>query len=210
VHARGMGTVSRFGWVQCSRGSRACPKASPLSTPTSALATPTLLTTAQVRLLSSLRPCSHVCENVLVAIRILAALPSGRRALRAAGAEAAVLAAASAAARPTTRRAVGTAAAAAAAAAGAIQERARRALQALTSPPGARLQESPCLAVSMRAAAPPKCVACGATEPPGGGPLLKCSGCGGPERWCNKECQRASWKAGHREVCKARRGGGGC
>jgi hypothetical protein len=180
-----------------------------------------LPTIPQVRLLSSLGPCSHACENVLIAIRTLAALPPGRRALRAAGAEAAVRAAAAAAAPSATRRAGAAAAAAAASAAGGarrgeaqradiIQERARAALEALSSPPDARLWEPPVAVVSTPTVAPPKCSACGAAAPPAGGPLQKCSGCRGPERWCSKECQRASWAAGHREVCKARRGGGRC
>jgi trimeric autotransporter adhesin len=176
---------------------------------------------AQVRLLTSLGPCSRVCEPVLLAIRTLAALPAGRRALLAAGAEAAVVGAAVAAAVPPTTRGAGGAAAAAAAAAaggarrggariaGAIHENACAALGALMSPPGARLRESPALTAGTVSLAPPECEACGAAAPPGGGPLQKCTGCGGPERWCSKDCQRASWKAGHREVCKARRGGGG-
>jgi hypothetical protein len=164
-----------------------------------------------VRLLSSLGPCSHACNNVLIAIRSLAALPSGRRALLAAGAEAAVRAAAAAAVPPTTRRggAPGGARRGEAQRAGVIQERAGAALQALMSPPRARLRRPPVGVVSTLAVAPPKCSACGAAAPAGGGPLQKCSGCGGPERWCNKECQRASWAAGHREVCKERRAGGG-
>jgi hypothetical protein len=168
-----------------------------------------------VRLLSSSSPCSRLCDEILVAIRTLAALPSGRAALLTAGAEAAVRAAAAAAGLPTTRRGVGGDGAAAAAAGGArrgdarsadaIQERARAALQALTSPPGARLREWPRVLVSRVGEAPVVCSACGAAAPPGAGPLLMCAGCGGPERWCSKECQRASWKAGHREVCKERR-----
>jgi hypothetical protein len=175
-----------------------------------------------VRLLSSLGPCNPLCEDVLAAIRTLAALPSGRRALLAAGAEAAVrtgaAAAAAAAGLPTPRCGGGGTAAAAAAGsarraeaqrAGAVQAQAGAALQALTSPPAARLRESPRVLVSSLVLAPPKCSACGAAAPRGGGPLQKCSGCGGPERWCSKECQRASWVAGHRDACKERRAGGG-
>jgi hypothetical protein len=160
-----------------------------------------------VRLLSSLGPCSQASDRVLEAIRALAELPSGRRALRAAGAEAAVRAAAAAAVVPTTR--AGGARRTEAQTVSVIQERARAALQALTSPPGARLREAAVEVVSRLSVAPPQCSACGAAAPPGGGPLQKCSGCGGPERWCSKECQRASWVAGHREACKARRAGGG-
>jgi hypothetical protein len=163
-----------------------------------------------VRLLSSLGPCSQACSAVLATIRALAALPSGRRALRAAGAEAAVRAAAAAAVPPRTRSSGGAPAAEAsggarrgeAQRAGAIQEDARAALQALTSPPGARLRESPGVVMSVLASVPPRCSACGAAAPAGGGPLKKCTGCGGPERWCSKECQRVSWVAGHRAVCK--------
>jgi hypothetical protein len=160
---------------------------------------------AQVRLLSSLGPCSRLCQNAVEAIRILAALPSGRRALLAAGAEAAVRAAAAAArAAPA-----GGARRGEAQRAGAIQERARAALRALTSPPAARLRGSRLVLSSAAGVAPPQCSACGAAAPPGGGALQKCSGCGGPERWCSKECQRASWVAGHREVCRDRRAAGG-
>jgi hypothetical protein len=174
-----------------------------------------------VRLLSSLGPCSHACNNVLIAIRALARRPSGRRARRAPGGVAAAGGASAAAVPAAARRAGGAATAADVAAAGngrraeaqragVIQEGARNALQALTSPPGARLRESFCVeVVSTLMAAPPKCAACGAAAPPGGGPLQKCSGCGGPERWCSKECQRLSWKAGHRDVCKERQAGGG-
>jgi hypothetical protein len=51
-----------------------------------------------------------------------------------------------------------------------------------------------------------KCAVCGkrAAAMPGGRPLMRCSGCRGPERWCSKECQRASWLGGHREVCRQR------
>jgi hypothetical protein len=172
------------------------------------LSLPILTTIAQVRLLSSLGPCSHACNNVLISIFTLAGLPSGRRALLAAGAEAAVRAASAAAVPPPTRRA-GAARRAEAQRAGVIQEQARDALEALLSPPGARLRGSSVGVFTTPAVAPPTCSACGAAAPPGGGPLKKCAGCGGPERWCSKECQRASWVAGHREVCKERRGGAG-
>jgi hypothetical protein len=168
-----------------------------------------LTTIAQVRLLSSLGPCSQACVNVVAAIRTLAGLPSGRRALLAAGAEAAVRAASAAAVPPRTRRAGGSRRAEAQTAVH-IKEHVRAALEALARPPGARLRESPGVVVSTVVTAPLKCAACGAATAPGGGPLQKCSGCGGPERWCSKECQRASWAAGHREVCKERRAGGGC
>jgi hypothetical protein len=53
----------------------------------------------------------------------------------------------------------------------------------------------------------PQCCVCGkrAVDMPGGGPLKRCGGCRGPERWCSKECQRASWLAGHREACTQRK-----
>jgi hypothetical protein len=35
-------------------------------------------------------------------------------------------------------------------------------------------------------------------------PLMRCTGCRGPERWCSAECQRISWP-GHRAVCLERR-----
>jgi hypothetical protein len=170
-----------------------------------------LCTSAQVRFLSSLGPCGEGCVNAIAAIRALAALPPGRRALLAAGAEAAVRAAAAAAAAAAVTAAAtgGAHSGEAQTNGGGFQELARAALQALTSPPGARLPGSPAQVASTLAVVPPKCWACGAAAPPGGGPLQKCTGCGGPERWCSKECQRASWAAGHREVCKARRAGGG-
>jgi hypothetical protein len=152
-----------------------------------------------VRLLSTSGPCSPGRENVLVAICTLAALPSGRRALLAAGAEAAIRAAAAAAA------AAGGARRSEAQRVGAIQKHARTALESFKCPPGERLRVSLAVVSGGLRLAPPKCSACGAAEPPGGGPLQKCTGCDGPERWCSKECQRASWKAGHKEVCKERR-----
>jgi hypothetical protein len=205
---RGHG-AARFGWHTAAKADapapqpRPYPRNSPLLPPTS------LPTIAQVRLLSSLGPCHPSCEHALVAICTLAALPSGRRALRAAGAEAAVRAAAAAAVPPTTRR-TGDTRRGEAQRAGDIREKARATLQALMSPPGARLRASIVSLASTLVVATPMCWACGAAAPPGGGSLQKCTGCGGPERWCSKECQRASWVAGHREVCKARRAGGGC
>jgi hypothetical protein len=139
----------------------------------------------QVRLLWSLGPCSHACGDVLAAIRTLAALTSGHSSLLTAGARTAVQAAAAAAA------AAGGAHRIEARRAGVIQGHARAALQALTSPPGALPRAPLVVVVNKPAAAPPKCSACGAAAPPGGGPLQKCTGCGGAERGRSKENQRA-------------------
>jgi hypothetical protein len=35
-------------------------------------------------------------------------------------------------------------------------------------------------------------------------PLMRCTGCRGPERWCSAECQRSSWP-GHKAACLERR-----
>jgi hypothetical protein len=51
--------------------------------------------------------------------------------------------------------------------------------------------------------APRLCAACGARGSRAR-PLMRCTGCRGPERWCSAECQRISWP-GHRAVCLERR-----
>ena len=47
------------------------------------------------------------------------------------------------------------------------------------------------------------CSACGAPAPSGADarPLPVCSGCRGAA-YCSKDCQRAAWKAGHKDECK--------
>jgi hypothetical protein len=80
-----------------------------------------------------------------------------------------------------------------------VQTAAFEVLAAILRPPPADARPAP-------AADAPQCAACGksAADVPGGGPLMRCGSCRGPERWCSQECQRASWAEGHREVCRQR------
>jgi hypothetical protein len=80
-----------------------------------------------------------------------------------------------------------------------VEKAASEALAAIRQPP-------PGDAAPAAPADAPRCAACGkrAAGMPGGRPLMRCAGCRGPERWCSKECQRASWLGGHREACVQR------
>jgi hypothetical protein len=82
-----------------------------------------------------------------------------------------------------------------------VEKAASRILDEIRQPPPGDAQ--PAAAADDAA---PQCAVCGkrAAATPGGRPLMRCGGCRGPEHWCGKECQRAHWVEGHREVCRQR------
>jgi hypothetical protein len=143
----------------------------------------------------------------LVAIARILPCSSGHRALVAAGAEAAVQALL--AAGPAAPRAadgaepppmeLGGGYFARPATWADVEEAASEVLEGIRRPPPADGRPA-------AADGTPQCALCGklGAAMPGGRPLMCCGGCRGPERWCSKECQRASWLGGHRELCKQR------
>jgi hypothetical protein len=151
------------------------------------------LARTQVSLLRAPLP-DELRRDVLAAVSGVAVYAEARRALVAAGAEAAVeaLLAGGAAALPTPL-ADDTIEWAD------VERAAHQALQAIREPALANPRPA-------AAADAPQCAVCGkrAAATPGGRQLMRCAGCRGPERWCSKECQRESWLGGHREVCRQR------
>jgi hypothetical protein len=132
----------------------------------------------------------------MTAVMLLAAHAAGHAALRSAGAEAAL-------SRLAAARGVGG---------GRLDPRrgAAEALAALrgpapTAPLAAGMSGVPIIETVTTFDGRPACVACGAAPAPGR-PLMVCSACRGPERWCSAACQRASWPA-HKGACRQRAAG---
>jgi hypothetical protein len=128
-------------------------------------------------------------RDVLLAIARMLPCAAAHRALVAAGTEAAVQALLAAGPASNVRAAAWTD----------VEAAASEVLENIRQPPPAAVR--PAGAAEAR-----QCGVCGkhAAAMPGGGPLKRCGGCRGPERWCSTECQRTSWLGGHREACAQR------